>query len=436
MTSDDPTHRGAAPPPVDLAGHFRELGRALPAALLIAIVVAGAVFGLRVALTEKEYAASIVTEITPVQTPIPGDAFIEQMRAPFMGLAQDSNVLNQVLFQVDTGGWDAETLKQHVQLSPGPSPQLLIFTVTAGSPELAQQIAQSMVVTVAQASFANHTRDLGRQLDKIQAAIATEESTSATLAPEDPARADSDARLADLRAQLTTLKDSGGGDALTVLARPEQDPDPVEPQPLSEALVAGVVALVVAAELIVLWRGRVGTRPNRTWARRMAHRHRADFDARRDADSEIPPLLAAQIAQIQRAGRGVLVLLGDDATFPRSGALPDRSTNGDRRTLTAVPLATPWWRHVDTQGIALAVVIVRPASRDRTAADDALRQLAGQDVPRWLVLQRPQPAKRHRGEPAGRGARNGHTDGAHAVPSDAAEARTGLPQKAADDHVG
>jgi capsular polysaccharide biosynthesis protein len=380
-------------------GHFKELGRALLPALLVALIVAGAVFGLRTALTPKEYAASIVTQIAPAQTPIPGDAFIEQMRAPFMGLARDANVLNQVLSQVDTG-WDATTLDAHVQLAPGPSPQLLIFTVTAGSPDVAKQLAQTLVVTVAQASFANHTRDLSRQLEKLQADVAAEEATNGALAQEDPAKAASDARLTDLRGQVATLQNTAG-DALTVLATPQQDPGPVSPHPVSEALVAGLAALVVAAELIVLWRGRVGSRPNRTWARRMAHRYRVDFDPGVDSDVEVPQLLAAEIAHHQREGRTVLALHGKDAALPRSAALPNTQVNGDRRLLCSAHLGKQWWRHVDAGDLAMAVVIVRTQSDDRAAAEQTLRQLAGLDVPTWLVLQRGGGAKRSRGRDVG-----------------------------------
>jgi capsular polysaccharide biosynthesis protein len=401
LRSDDPTHRGAAPPPVDLAGHFKELGRALLPALLVALIVAGAVFGLRTALSQKQYAASIVTQISPAQTPLPGDAFIEQMRAPFMGLARDVNVLNQVLSQVDTG-WSAATLDAHVQLAPGPAPQLLIFTVTADTPELARQLAQTLVVTVAQASFANHTRDLGRQLEEVQANVTAEEATNATLAPDDPARTASDARLADLRAQLVALQNTGG-DKLTVLATPQQEPGPVSPHPVSEALVAGLAALVVAAELIVLLRGRAGSRPNRTWARRMAHKYQVDFDPGAGSDVEVPQLLAAEIAHRQREGRTVLALHGKDAALPRSAALPNALVNGDRKLLCSAPLGKQWWRHLDAVDVALAVVIVRTRSADRDAAEQALRQLAGLDVPTWLVLQQPSTAKRRRGRDAGGG---------------------------------
>jgi capsular polysaccharide biosynthesis protein len=394
VIGEDPTHRGDAPTPVDLAGHFKELGRALLPALVIALLVGGAVFGLRAVLTPKEYGASIVTEIKPAQTPIPGDAFIEQMRAPFMGLAQDTNVLNQVLSEVNTG-WSAATLREHVQLAPGPSPMLLIFTVTAPSSDMARQLVKAMVVTVAQAAFANNERDAGTKLEQVQASIAAEEAANATRAPDDPARAQSDARLSDLRSQLSGLQT--GGDALTVLATPETSAAPVSPQPLSEALVAGLAALVVAAELIVVWRGRIGSKPNRTWARRMAHRYQAGFEVAPVTQGELPTLLSAELSGLQREGRAVLVLQGADAVFPRSAVLPTNGEGAQGRMLSA-PLDNPWWRHVDATDVALGVVLVSTQSSDRKHAEAALRELTALGVPRrWLVLQRPRHGRRRSG---------------------------------------
>jgi capsular polysaccharide biosynthesis protein len=392
VVTDDPVHRGDVPP-VDLAGHFRELGRAFLPALLIAVVVGGAVFGLRTVLVAKEYAASIVTQITPSQTLIPGDAFIEQMRAPFMGLAHDANVLNQVLAESDTG-WNADTLSQHVELTPGPSPQLLVFTATAGTPELAAQLARSMVVTVAQASFANHARDVGRQVEQIQASVAAEEARNATLGPEDPAKADSDKKLADLRVQLSNLQ-RADGDQLTILSTPEQGPDPVSPRPASEALVAGLAALIVAAELIVLLRSRLGSKPNRSWARRVANRYRARYDADVIDDGTLSPLAAASLAQHQRAGRRVLVLLGEHAVAPRPlvategrpAAHASDRTDAPRRTMRKGSISGEWWQNLYLGDVAAAAVLVSTSGSDRKAAERSLQQLANLGVPTHLVLQ-------------------------------------------------
>lgn len=405
MSGDDAAHRGAVPPPVDLIGHFRELGRALLPALVVAVIVGATVFAFRAAFAEEEYSASVVAEISPVGEIVPGDAFIEQMRAPFMGLAVDTNVLEQVLSQVNID-WDAEELKEHVELSPGPSPALLIFTVTAPSPELAQKIARAMVTTVAQASFANHTRDVGRQGDQLEASIAAEEARIVALAPDDPARAESQQYLGQLRDQLTTLQ-SSGGDQLSVLATPEQDSSPVSPQPLSESLVAGLAALIIAAEIIVVWRSRVGAKPNRTWARRISYKYSSFFDPLALGDSDLPPIIATKLTQLQRDGRDVLALLGTDAHFPGRRAVPSETVNGHRRTLQMLPLAGSWWQEADLGEVALAVVIVTTRSADRKAVDVALAQLTAVGVPTGLVVQRnrrrrpdPTPAQAPTSDPA------------------------------------
>ncbi len=384
MVIEDPVHRGDVPPPLDVVGHLRDLARALLPALVIALVVGGAVFGLRTALVPKEYSASIITTISPAHELVPGDAFVEQMRAPFMGLAQDTDVLNQVLSEVDTG-WDAATLRQHVELTPGPAPQLLVFTVTAGSPDLARRIVASMVVTVTQAAFANTARDVSRQIEQVQAAIAAEQARSGLLAPDDPSRADSDQRLGQLQTQLATLQNSSG-DQLSILSTPEQDPTPISPQPVSEALVAGVATLIAAAELIVLWRSRFGRKPNRVWARRVARKYRAATTGPL-GPGELPPLVSASLAQSQRAAHPVLVLLSAHAALPKSAAPPRDALNGHRHSLIKAELSAPWWRNVDAGQLTFAVVVVSVKDPDRKDAEQALSQLAEFGVPAALVLQ-------------------------------------------------
>ncbi|BBY26475.1 hypothetical protein [Mycolicibacterium sediminis] len=386
MTVEGPVHRGDVPPPVDLAGHLKEFGRALLPALVVALVVGIAVFGLRTLLAPKEYAASLITEITGSRDLVPGDAFVEQVRAPFMGLAADANVLNQVLNEVDTGGWDAPTLSEHMELSKGPAPQILIFTATADSPELAEQLARSMVVTVAQAAFANHARDIGKQVDQVQAAITAEQARGSLLAPEDPARAESERQVAELQTQLVGLQ-SAGGDQLTILASPEQDASPVSPQPVSEALVAALVTLIVVAEGIVLWRGRVGKAPNRTWARRVARKYRARFDPALVDVGDVDPLTSAELAQSMRDARPALLLVGERAVAPTSLTAPRDHERGRFRTVFDLPLSAPWWQRVNVATTGIAVVIVSSAGSDRAAAERALSQLADLRVPANLVLQ-------------------------------------------------
>lgn len=385
MADDQAVHRGAVPPPVDLIGHFRELGRAVIPALFIALLVGCAVFGFRSEFAPKQYAASIVTEIRPSVQPVPGDAFIEQLRAPFMSLAVDENVLEQVLSELDVN-WDVATLEQSVQMSPGPSPALLIFTVTAPTPELAGEIARAMVVAVSQASFANYSRDARRQADQLEASIAAEEARLRQLPPDDPARGGTAQYLEQLRSQLTTLQ-SSGGDELTALSTPEQDLKPVTPQPFSEAVVAALAAFVIALELIVLWRSRSGKKPNSTWARRISYKYHATFVPGVVAGHDLPPVIDAKVAQIQQQRRTVLVLQGAQAELP-AHVQGLAASNGHHSTLVTLPLTDAWWQRSDLGDIALGLVLVSTASTERTETEAALRQLAELGIPSALVLQR------------------------------------------------
>lgn len=402
MHLDDATHRSDVPPSIDLAGHMRELGRALLPALVIAVLVGAAVFYVRSELTDKLYSASIVTEIKPSQTLIPGDAFIEQMRAPFVELSADTDVLNQVLGQVDTD-LDAGALQAMVKTAPGTSPALLTFTVEADSPELAQELVQSIVATVSQASQANYARDTQDQVEQAQASIAAEQARVAALPADGPERAAAEAELSELQTQLSSLQ-SGGGDQLVVLSSPEQSTTPVSPKPLSEALVAALAALIVAAELIVLLRGRTGSKPSRSWARRAAKKTGARFDT--GLADTLPPVLVARIDTLQRDGvesygnarhsarrrdAVIVVLVGDDAAYvpppTYSSATHSSATVPQRSAVITMGLTDEWWRAVDIADVDTVVVLLSKGGHDRKDAERTLRRIAEFGRPAYLLLQ-------------------------------------------------
>ncbi|MDJ0395794.1 hypothetical protein QMK17_20955 [Rhodococcus sp. G-MC3] len=397
MHVENATHRSDVPPSIDVAGHMRELGRALLPAFVVALIVGAAVFYVRSELTDKEYSASVVTEVKPSQTLVAGDAFIEQMRGPFMQLATDTDVLNQALGQVDTDLTSSE-LADELTLTPGTSPALLTFTVTADSPELALELAQSLVSTVAQASRANDARDTQGQVEQVQASVAAAEAKVGTLAADDPARTTATAELANLQGQLSSLQ-SAGGDQLVVLASPEQSTDPVAPKPLSEALVAALAALIIAAELIVLLRGRFGSKPNRSWARRAAKKNGARFEL--GLADFLPPILVAKIDALQREGEEtssnarhsankrdsvIVVLVGEDAAYVppptyASAARPKRSA------VVTMGLTDEWWRAVDVAAVDTVVVLLSKGGHDRKEAGRTLKRIAEFDRPAYMLLQ-------------------------------------------------
>ncbi|MBY6450674.1 hypothetical protein HQ341_02230 [Rhodococcus sp. BP-147] len=407
---DDAVHRGDVPPPIDLAGHMRELGRALLPAFVIAVLVGAGVFYVRSELTEKQYSASIVTEIKPAQTLIPGDAFIEQMRAPFEQLATDTDVLNRVLSEVDTD-MDAGQLSASLELVPGTSPALLTYTVTTDSPETALALAQSMVTNVAQAANANYARDTQGQVEQAQASIAAAEARVNSLAAEDPNRSAAETQLSQLQQQLSQLQ-GGGGDQLVVLSSPEQNTAPVSPKPMSEALVAALATLVVAAELIVLLRGRFGSSPNRSWARRVAKKNGAAFDATSSGD--LPPILASRIDSLHRGSSVsgsnarhaaskrdavVVVLVGDEAVYrPTRGYAADAAAG--RPVVVTMGLTDEWWRAVDVADIDTVAVLVSKAGKDKKAAARALKQIHEFGISSFLVLQPKNKNKDHRADQA------------------------------------
>ncbi|OUC79831.1 hypothetical protein [Gordonia lacunae] len=391
MTSSfDAAGRRDAPPSVDLFGHFRDLVRVAVPAILIGILVGASVFALRTALVAEEYSATVVAEITPAGTIIPGDAFVEQLRAPFVALSTDENVLRQVLTQVDTG-WSTSELSSHVTTTPGTAPTLMDFTATAPTSEQAEDVVRAMVTAISAASLSTHARDITRQIDQLRAQVTAERVRNRALPDRSDAKVESDATLADLDSQLTRLQNSSS-DTLTILAAPSVSEVPVAPKPAQEAAVAGIAATIVAAELLVLFRGRVGRRPNPIWARRVAHRYGAQLTYGRRGEPALPSTLLPAFAQRHRRAQTAVILTGEHVDADRliGDLVPptDDALNGHRLRVARHSITEAWWQRVDPGDLALAVVVVSSSGRDRKAAEQALSQLATIGATRHLIVQR------------------------------------------------
>ncbi|WP_238422461.1 hypothetical protein [Gordonia sp. 'Campus'] len=389
-SSLDAGGRRDAPPSIDLFGHFRDLARVAIPAILIGILVGASVFALRSALVPKEYSATVTAEITPAGTIIPGDAFVEQLRAPFVALSTDENVLRQVLTQVDTG-WTTGELSSHVTTTPGSAPTMMDFTATAPTSEQAEDVARAMVTAISAASLSNHARDITRQIDQMRAQVTAERVRNRALPDRSDAKVESDATLADLDSQLTRLQNSSS-DTLTVLAAPSVSDVPVAPNPTQEGAVAGIAATIIAAELLVLFRGRRGRRPNPIWARRAAHRFGAQLTYGKRGEPALPSTLLPAFAQRHRRAQVALILTGENVDV--RGLLDDLAPPpgdtgaGHRMRVEQAALQDAWWQRVDPAELALAVVVLSSSGRDRKAADAALSQLAEIGSTRYLIVLR------------------------------------------------
>ncbi len=390
MTSSLDPGRRDVPPSVDLFGHFRDLARVAVPALLIGLFVGVCVFGLRTVLVSKEYSATVVAEITPARDIIPGDAYIEQLRAPFIALSTDENVLEQVLTQVDTG-WDTAELREHVTTGPGTTPSLLLFTATAASSEQAERVARAMVSAISSAAVSNHARDISRAVDELRAQITAERARNNALPDRGDSKAESNATLADLNSQLTRLQNSST-DNLTILAAPSAGAKPVSPNPTQEGAVVAIVAAILAAEILVVLRGRTGSRPNPIWARRVAHKYSARLSYDESGFTGLPATLLPALVERHRRAQVALILSGAQIDPGRlfDGLTPPSDDGaGHPLRIERLALTDHWWNRVDPAELALAVVVISSSSTDRTLAEQTLAQLAEIGVPRHLVVRAP-----------------------------------------------
>jgi CheY-like chemotaxis protein len=354
-------------------------------ALVFAVLAGAAVGAWRSAFAPEEYSATVIAEITPARPVLPGDAFVEQLRGPFMSLAQDSAVLDHVLGQVDVA-WDERTLQQHISLAAGPSPAVMTITASADSPDRARQLAHAMLDALSQAATDAHDREISDQVNELQDAITAEETANQAMGDGDPAKAASDKHILDLKARLA-LVHAESPDRIAALSTPAEVPTLVSPRPALEGILTGVLAFVVAAESIALWRSRFGKRPNVTWAERVARRYGARLDTAESATSVLPAIPAAAVTACAHEGRRVLVLLGQNTDLDAE-PFPD-DLDGGGRTVVQAPLGDEWWHAVDVLEFDVALVIISVDSSDRSPAEHALRQLDQLGIPRYLILQCP-----------------------------------------------
>ena len=382
LDGSGPSDVRIAPPTVDLVAHGREVLRAAIPALLIAIVVAAVVFGLRTASATKQYEATVVAQIDVVNPAIPGDAYTEQFRAPYDALVRDNNVLTSVLGQVDTG-WDAQTLAAHTELSPGVSPTIFDIVVQASSPEVADTLARTMVVALDQAAATQQARQIRQQSDEIQATIATLQQERDALPQGDTNRAVIDAELNAMQSEVAKL-DLGGTNRLSILSEPDASATQVSPRPAAEAAVAGVVSFLVAAELIVFLRGRAGSRTSKAWGRRIARKYHGGFAiAGPSTNTGLPAQTELRLNHLASGGGDILVLTGNGVEVDPSQALPPSPGSGVR----TLALEGRWWQQIRLADVIAALVVVTDHSKDRHQAEVAVRELSELTIPTEVVVQ-------------------------------------------------
>ncbi|WP_241384878.1 hypothetical protein [Rhodococcus sp. CH91] len=367
------------PPTVDLVGHARDLARVAVPAALVAAVAAVAVFFVRDS-GPGVYESSLVAEIRTTSSVSGSDATLGQLIAPYVALSQDSAVVAAVAAETNT---DPAELPSSIDVGYGSSPTLLTVTARADSQEGADRLAQVVVTGLdrAQTDRNRAARDARvAELDAVVAGLRADLAASATGdeqgGPDPVLQAELDARLEQLR----QARSDTNLEYLQVLSAPSGSGVKVSPQPGVEAGVTFLALFVVVAELLVALNGRFGTTTSAAWARRTARRHRSAVQIEQDDRTTLPLDTVVMMQQRASLGASILLLHGAGVVIERDAF----GEVGDR--IVCCGLGEQWWTGVRTEGLALAVIVVRAEAEERAEVDDTLRALAEIEVATRLVV--------------------------------------------------
>ncbi len=378
------------PSTLDLGRHFRELRRVVLPALLVAIVIAGIVYGVRAAAPARWSAtvsASAQTSTTATQSSTDSTS-AALLTAPYVALGTDTGVLHDIVTAAKVPWSDADA-RSRITVTDGQTPGLLTVQVLGDSAEQASAVAKQAVVTLDTDGRARAREAIAAQSAQMQADASALNDQLQSLSVLDPKRAALQTQYQAALDQINQVRGSVSA-RLAALSDPLTSGSPVSPQPLRDAALALLVVLIVAAELLVALRGRWGRAMTPTWARRIARKHGAEFVDCTDGVTG-PGTVRVETVVLARLRSGAdVLLLHDGATTDAAAtaalvhaAQVESDGNGQ---LVELSTDDSWWRSSALEHAVSAVVVADRGAHERRATEAQLAALALADVPPLLML--------------------------------------------------
>lgn len=412
-----PPSGSGAPGTLDLAHHFRALRQVALLALVIAALAAAAVFVIRSGAPNRWKAtvtARAESAATITASSSDAAAAASLLDASYAVLASDSGVLRDVAAAARVP-WDTAEAESRITVTEGSTPGLVLVTVLGDSAAQASAVAKQAVQTFDSAARSREVEATAAQVQLAKSAANSLNAQLQALSPTDPTRAAMQRQYQAQLDQITKLQLPGLA-SLSALADPVTSAAPVTPQPWRDAALALLVVLIVAAELMVLFRGSIGRSASRAWARRMARQHGAVFADCVSPGSKHLPRTEMRVLDEIRAGGEVLVLrcppLEPSVLDPELLQVVDsvrvhRASQTVPGGLVEMSADERWWQGDTLHTAGLAIVAVANGSAQRRCVRDLLRSLANAEVPTLLVLTG-QDGAVGKGAPAGAGRRRRH----------------------------
>lgn len=384
----------------DLVRHVTELAAvALPAALVAVTVAAGVL--LYRSIAPERYEATLLCRVQPqgIRTDSPPDSQLALLSASYIELASDPLVLKVVA--ASTGAqWDVAETQSRINVDQGVSAGLLQVRVLGDGPAQARSLTETVVSAVSAS-----VRTRAERQSKLAAASLRASGVELTrrhgIADSDSRRQSAAAdRYRDYFNGLFYTEPLGPPD-LVPLTDPSVPDSPTSPEPVREAALAFLVAVVLVAEGLVLQR-RLSRRVTRTTAARLSGRHGilvAEVQLGSSVwDSPQPKLM---VDRCLRQRLDVLVLFEPQmppqtSEVLRRLALPASHEVSGAAHADGSPERPPlvfsaradmrWWRFVVLRRIGLALVIVPDGSSHTALLRSTLTELADAGIPAMLGL--------------------------------------------------
>lgn len=383
-------------PTVDLLGHLRGLLKVAPIAIVIAIVVALGVFGYQSASAQR-YQASVVAQIVTPGAAASGQSGPTSTDAataagPFVALASDQQVLAQI---AKTSGLrlDPSQLSADIVVAASTVPGIVDVTAEAGSAQDASTLAKAVVSTLdstyvqRQQSAASAPASNGMSTG-LQALTTQLQSLTSQLDGVITADGPAAGILAALKSQIGQLQQqqqtaasatqpiTAATQRLILLSQPAGGPKAASIPPIAIAGVAGLLALILAAELLVFARSFLGRSVNREWSRRIGRRAHAVVDIPRRGEE----ISTSTLAAVARVSGPVLIVASEQVRGVVARIVAHVHGRVDGRDIDDDDW-TP-----DERDHSLAVVVVRDGQVERARVAKALETLAAWNIPSILVV--------------------------------------------------
>jgi capsular polysaccharide biosynthesis protein len=404
---------------VDLVGHARSLLRVALPALLVGVVVAIGVFAVQ-STSATTYESSVVAQVV-----IPGTGATGQsgptstdaatVAGPYVALVGDQGVLSQIGKSVGSD-LTSDELSRQITVAPAQIPGIIDVTARADTAAQASKLATATVTTLdatytarqqsaspapssgVSPSVAAGLTDMSTQLSALRSQLDGVIQSGGTASGQLDALS---SRLNQLRGLATGGQNTGtqpsgtqnsgtqnsGTQAsatsaspvtqrLIVLARPAGAPATSTIPPSAIALVAGLVAAILAAELLIVARTFLGRSVTPEWARRAVRRVGATVDVPRRG-MEVSHETLATVGDCEGS---IIVVGSDDVRNAVSRIVSFAHHHVDGREIDD----EVWYRRDGDH--ALGIIVVREGDGHRPEVITALENLAAWSVPTVLVV--------------------------------------------------